>query len=92
MTRIVTVNGREWELFEGVGKGEPAKRHRPTDERKAAVLEEAFAALDGNNFTEIAHEYRIQYYGDAAEKNEDSVEFRNQIKNIAKKLRYRASK
>lgn len=81
-----------FELIDGVDLGDPPKRHRPADERKAAVIEEAFSALRDGNYTEVARQYRVAYYADDAVKNGHSVEGRNQEKNIAKKLRKRASK
>jgi len=92
MTRIVTVNGHKWKLFDGTGIIEPAARHRPIDERKAAVLEEALAALHDGNFTEVAEKYRVTYYSNSAAIDARSVEGRNQVKNIAKKLRALTSK
>lgn len=81
-----------FELIDGADLGDPAKRHRPTDERKVAVLEEAFAALQNGNFTEVARQYRVAYYADAAVNDEASKQANDQVKNIAKKLRKRSSK
>lgn len=81
-----------FELIDGVDLGDPPKRHRPTDERKAAVIEEAFSALRDGNYTEVARQYRAAYYGKSSAKDELCIEGRNQAKNVAKKLRKRASK
>lgn len=92
MTRTVNVNGREWELFDAGPIFEPAGRHRPTDERKVAVLEEVFAALQNGNFTEVARQYCVAYYADAVTKDEASKQENDQVKSIAKNLRKRSSK
>jgi hypothetical protein len=89
---FVNVNGREWEIITGLGPLEPRPPHRRTDKRKEAVIEKAFATMTGNNFTEVAKRFHKTYYADDACENELSIEYRNQVKNIAKKLRKCSSK
>ena len=79
-----------FEVFSGA-TFEPTKRHRSQDERKVAVIKEAFAALKDGNYTEVARRFVRPYYLDSIVKDELSVEYRNQIKNVAKKIREFAS-